>query len=131
MAPRAEGLRSHGTAIRILRLAAVLRNIPGAERIADQIERSGPSIALNYAEAQAASSKAHFITIIETSEREARETQAALEIIIDQEYVKPSRLTSLYQESSAIVAISRCFGDAMETHGDAVTLWSVERTAEG
>ncbi len=46
---------------RILRLAAVLRNIPGAERIADQIERSGPSIALNYAEAQAASSKAHFI----------------------------------------------------------------------
>ena len=127
----AEGLRSHGTAIRILQLAAVLRNIPGAKRIADQIERSGPSIALNYAEAQAASSKAHFITIIETSEREARETQAALEIIIDQEYVKPSRLTSLYQESSAIVAISRCFGDAMETHGDAVTLWSVERTAEG
>ena len=90
---------------RILRLAAVLRNIPGAERIADQIERSGPSIALNYAEAQAASSKAHFITIIQTSEREARETQAALEIIIDQEYVKPSRLASLYQESSEIVAI--------------------------
>ena len=54
---------------------------------------------------QAASSKAHLITIIETSEREARETQAALEIIIDAEYVKPSRLTSLYQESSEIVAI--------------------------
>jgi len=90
---------------RILRLAAALRKIPGAERIADQIERSGPSIALNYAEAQAASSLAHFITIIETSEREARETQAALEIIIDQEYFKPSRLISLYQESSEIVAI--------------------------
>jgi len=39
------------------------------------------------------------------AEREARETQAALEIIIDQEYVKPSRLTSLYQESCEIVAI--------------------------
>ena len=119
---------------RIMRLASVLRRIPGAERIADQIERSGPSIALNYAEAQAASSRAHFITIIETAEREARETQAALEIIsdlgggfgrgglevrcctpspsppnpppdIDQEYVKPSRLVSLYQESSEIVAI--------------------------
>lgn len=74
-------------------------------RIADQIERSGPSIGLNYAEAQAASSRAHFITIIETAEREARETQAALEMIIDQEYVKPSRLVSLYQESSEIVAI--------------------------
>jgi four helix bundle protein len=55
--------------------------------------------------AQAASSRAHFITIIETAEREARETQAALEMIIDQEYVKPSRLTSLYQESAEIVAI--------------------------
>jgi len=100
---------------RILRLAAHLRNIQGAERIADQIERSGPSIALNYAESQATSSRAHFITIIETSlsrsrallfaEREARETQAALEVIIDQEYVKPSRLISLYQESCEIVAI--------------------------
>jgi len=90
---------------RILHLAAELRKIPGAERLADQIERSGPSIALNYAEAQAASSKAHFITIIEISEREARETQVALEIIIDQEYVKPSRLVSLYQEASEIVAI--------------------------
>ena len=77
-----------------MRLSAVLRNTPAAERIADQITRSGPSIALNYAESQAASSKAHFITIIQTSEREARETQAALEIIIDQEYVKPSWLTS-------------------------------------
>jgi four helix bundle protein len=90
---------------RILHLASELRKIPGAERMADQIERSAPSIALNYAEAQAASSKAHFITIIEISEREARETQAALEIIIDAEYVKPSRLASLYQESSEIVAI--------------------------
>ena len=39
------------------------------------------------------------------AEREARETQAALEVIIDQEYVKPSRLISLYQESCEIVAI--------------------------
>jgi four helix bundle protein len=83
----------------------VLRKIPGASRIADQITRSGPSIALNYAESQAASSRVHFIAIVETAEREARETQAALEIIIDQQYVKPSRLTSLYQESSEIVAI--------------------------
>lgn len=90
---------------RILRLASALRKIPDAHRIADQIARSGPSIGLNYAEAQAASSLVHFITIVEIAEREARETQAALEMIIDQEYVKPSRLVSLYQESSEIVAI--------------------------
>ena len=74
-------------------------------RIADQISRSGPKIRLNVAVAQAASSRTHFIAIIETSEREARETQAALETIIDAEYVKPSRLADLYQESFKIVAI--------------------------
>lgn len=90
---------------RILRLASALRKIPSACRIADQISRSDTSVGLNYAEAQAASSRAHFISIIEISEREARETQAALEMIIDQEYVKPSRVVDLYQESSEIVAI--------------------------
>jgi four helix bundle protein len=91
---------------RILNLAKHLRTIPSAERIADQISRSGPSIRFNYAESQAASCRAHFISIIETTERgPARETQAALETIIDAEFVKPKRLTSLYQESSEIVAI--------------------------
>lgn len=63
---------------RILRLADELRKLPQARRMADQIARCGPSIGLNYAESQAASSRAHFITLIETAEREARETQAAL-----------------------------------------------------
>ena len=93
---------------RILNLARHLRTIPQAKHIADQISRSGPSIRLNYAEAQAASSRTHFIAIIETAEREARETretQAALETIIDAEYVKPSRVADLYQESFKIVAI--------------------------
>ncbi len=52
-----------------------------------------------------AEGRSDLFTIIQTSEREARETQAALEIIIDQKYVKPSRLASLYQEASEIVAI--------------------------
>ncbi len=90
---------------RILTLASYLRKIPEARRLQDQIARCGPSIGLNYAEAQAASSPTHFITLIETAEREARETQAALEMIIDQEYVKPSLLKDLYQESCEIVAI--------------------------
>ena len=90
---------------RILNLAGHLRTVEGASRIADQISRSGPSIRFNYAESQAASSRTHFITIIETAEREARETKAALETIIDAQFVKPNRLASLYQESGEIVAI--------------------------
>ena len=82
-----------------------MRTIPEAKPIADQISRSGPSIRLNDAEAQAASSRTHFIAIIETAEPQARETQAALETIIDAEYVKPSRVADLYQESFKIVAI--------------------------
>jgi four helix bundle protein len=88
-----------------LNLAQHLRTIPGAERIADQISRCGPSIQFNYAESQAASSRTHFIAIIETAEREARETQADGEAIMDAEYVKPSRLVDLYTESGEIVAI--------------------------
>lgn len=90
---------------RILNLAKYLRTISGAQRLADQICRSGPSIRFNYAESQAASSRAHFISIVETAEREARETQAALETTIDAGFVKAERLTSLYQESCEIVAI--------------------------
>lgn len=90
-------------ATRILGLANELYKRPGARRMADQIAGSGPSRRLN--ESQAASSKNHFISLIETTEREARETQAALEIIIDVAYVNPKRLTDLYIESCEIVAI--------------------------
>ena len=105
---------------RILHLAAHLRTIPEARRIADQISRCGPSIRLNYAESQAASSRTHFIAIIETAEREARETQAALETIIDVEYVKPARLVDLYQESGEMVAILTTIAkNAKENQGKA------------
>ena len=114
-----ESLRLRKFVARCLNLAAHLRTIPGAGRIADspsavipslragtiQISRCGPSIRLNYAESQAASSRTHFITIIETAFRVARETQAALETIIDAEFVKPSRLVDKNQESCEIVAI--------------------------
>ena len=82
-----------------MRLVEVLRKIPGARKIADQLERCAPSIGHNYAEAQAASSLAHFISIIEICEREARETQFALGVVIDIQFVKPQRLRDLYQES--------------------------------
>jgi four helix bundle protein len=95
---------------RILRLADELYKIPRARRLANQISGSGPSIRLNYAESQAASSRRHFISLVETAEREARETQAALEMIIDAEFVKPQRLTGLYQESGEIVAILTTIG---------------------
>jgi four helix bundle protein len=97
-------------AVRILRLVEVLRKIPGAKKIADQLERCAPSIGHNYAEAQAASSLAHFISIIEICEREARETQFALGVVIDSQFVKPSRLRDLDQESGEIVAIMTTIG---------------------
>ena len=97
-------------AVRILRLCDVLRKIPGARKIADQLERCAPSIGHNYAEAQAASSLAHFISIIEICEREARETQFALGVVIESQFVKPFLLRHLYQESSEIVAIMTTIG---------------------
>lgn len=97
-------------AVRILRLCEALKKIPGARQIAGQLERSGPSIGHNYAESQGASSKAHFISLIEICEREARETQFALGVVMDKEFVKPSLLVDLYQESCEIVAIMTTIG---------------------
>ena len=102
-------------AVRILHLVEVLKKIPGAKRIADQLERCGPSIGHNYAEAQAASSLAHFISIIEICEREARETQFALEVVMEKGFVKPSRLRDLLKESGEIVAIMTVTDAAKET----------------
>ena len=51
------------------------------------------------------SSLAYFISIIEICEREARETQFALGVVIDGQFVKPSRRRDLDQESGEIVAI--------------------------
>jgi len=53
---------------------------------------------------------AHFISIIEICEREARETQFALGVVIDRQFVKPSLLRDLYQESCEIVAIMTTIG---------------------
>jgi four helix bundle protein len=105
-------------AVRILRLCDVLRKIPQAKKIADQLERCAPSIGHNYAEAQAASSLAHFISIIEIGEREARETQFALGIVIDRQFVKPSRLSDLFKESSEIVAIMTTIGKRAKERTD-------------
>jgi four helix bundle protein len=53
---------------------------------------------------------AHFISFIEICEREARETQFALQVVMESHYIPPQRVTDLYQESCEIVAILTTIG---------------------
>jgi four helix bundle protein len=97
--------RTKDFAVRVIRLASRLP----AGRIGDilgrQIVKSGTSIGANYRESLRASSKRHFITIIEIAAREADETLYWLELLSEAGIIKRVRLGDLIQECNEFLAI--------------------------
>ena len=63
-------------------------NTHGARALGYHSSRSAVSVPQNFAEAQAASSRRHFISCIEIAEREARETYVSLELIQLRKYLQ-------------------------------------------
>ena len=103
--------RSKRFALRIIHLYAELpKNNRVASVIGDQMLRSGTSIGAQLCEAQAASSKRDFAYKVELAEKEARETQYWLWLLIGAEIFPQPKLASLYDESSQIVAIVTTIG---------------------
>ena len=96
--------------MRVLELADKLPNSHGARAVGFQVAKSAISVVQNYAESQAASSKKHFISYVEISEREARETYVSLRIIDRRQYLKEENLTELLQENDEIIAILTSIG---------------------
>jgi four helix bundle protein len=92
-------------ALRIIRLSAAIPRTREGSVLGHQIVRSGTSVGANYREAQRASSPRHFITILETSLREADETDYWLELLCESGLIKPSRLGNLAQECRELIAI--------------------------
>jgi len=92
-------------ALRIIRLSAAIPRTREGNVLGHQIVRSGTSVGANYREAQRASSPRHFVTILETSLREADETDYWLELLSESELIKRSRLGSLAQECRELIAI--------------------------
>jgi four helix bundle protein len=92
-------------ALGVIELAGTLPQNNAGWTLGKQVLRSGTSIGANYTEAQRASSRNHFISILETSLREADETKWWLELIGDANISESSRLVSLQTECEELIRI--------------------------
>jgi len=93
--------RTYKFALRIVKLVRILPKETTGFEIGKQLIRSGTSIAANVEEAQGAFSKKDFIYKMQTSFKEARETNLWLRLIADSKLIGQSdELESLIQESS-------------------------------
>jgi four helix bundle protein len=97
--------RSKQFAIRIVKLFRSLPRTEEARIIGKQMLRSGTSVAANYRAVCRARSKAEFIARIGIVVEEADETVLWLELLVDTDIVRESRMTSLLLEANELLAI--------------------------
>jgi four helix bundle protein len=97
--------RTKEFALRVIRLVAALpRSIEG-RAIANQLVRSGTSVAANYRSACRARSRPEFIAKLGVVLEEADETLLWLELIIAGKILPGNRVTPLRKEANELVAI--------------------------
>jgi len=89
----------------VLRFAGRFPKNAAGRHLADQILRSGTSIGANVAEAQAAQSRADFISKMNIALKEAREAAYWLQLLIDAEYIHDDLLMPLAKEAPQLAAM--------------------------
>jgi four helix bundle protein len=95
--------RTFEFAVRIIQLCVKLDERPGVGRILmSQILRAGTSVPSNVEEAQAAQSKADFVSKMSIALKEARETHLRLRLLLPVKVVPESDLNPLIQEADEI-----------------------------
>ncbi len=95
--------RTFDFAVAIIKLCVRLDERPGVGRVLmSQILRSGTSVPSNVEEAQAAQSKADFISKMSIALKEARETHLRLRLLVPAKVVPESDLNPLIQEADEI-----------------------------
>ncbi len=97
--------RTKEFALRILKLVDTLPNRISARVLANQIARSGTSVAANYRSACRGRSKAEFISKLGIAEEESDETELWLELIEEHGLVSAGKLAALRQEAGELTAI--------------------------
>lgn len=97
--------RTRAFALRIIRLAESLPDTSTARIIRNQMLRCGSSVGANYRAACRAKSKPDFISKMGIVEEEADETVYWMELLIDAEIMKPSRIADLIDEANQITRI--------------------------
>ena len=99
-------VRSFDFAVRIVKLSEFLGQRPGVGRVLmPQILRAGTSIVANVEEAQAAQSRADFISKMSIALKEARETHVRLRILAAASVVATTKLAPLIHEAEVIARI--------------------------
>lgn len=94
-------------ALRVLEVVdTVPTKTPKGRNIADQLCRSGTSVAANYRAAARAKSTPDFISKMGIVEEEVDEVLFWLELIVRSKMIPEVRLQSLMQETSEILAIT-------------------------
>ena len=97
--------RTKRFALRVLKLVDALPKTRSGNAIANQIVRSGTSVAANYRALCRSKSRADFINKTSIIEEEADETCFWLELLIDASLMNANRIRPLLQESNELTAI--------------------------
>ena len=97
--------RTKAFALRVMNLVEALPKSIKGRAIANQLIRSGTSVAANYRAACRARSKAEFISKIGKVEEEADESAPWMELIIEDKLLPEKKVRSLHAEASELVAI--------------------------
>src|SRR5438034_10305550 len=97
--------RTKTFALRVMNLVDALPKTIQGRAIANQLVRSGTSVAANYRAACRARSKAEFVAKMGVVLEEADETQLWLELIIESGLLSSKQVEPLLKEASELVAI--------------------------
>ena len=97
--------RTKSYANRVVKLCAALPNNWIARTLGKQLLRSGTSVGANYRALCRAKSNADFINKLRVVEEECDESLFWMELLVDNGFVKASRLRSLMKEGDEILAI--------------------------
>src|SRR5512134_2610378 len=97
--------RTKEFALRTMKLVDALPRSRSANAVANQLVRSGTSVASNYRAACRARSRAEFIAKIGVVEEEADESAFWLELVMDGALLAEKRVKPLWTEANELVAI--------------------------
>lgn len=97
--------RTKAFALRVITLVETLPKTTTGRAIANQLVRSGTSVAANYRAACRSRSKAEFISKIAVVEEEADESLFWLELIVESKLVPASKILPLSREADELTAI--------------------------
>ena len=105
MTPDELRTRTKHFALRIIKLVGALPKTIEGRAIANQLVRSGISVAANYRATCRARSRSEFVAKMGVVLEEADETQLWLELIIEARLLPVKRVDSLLAETNELVAI--------------------------